>query len=101
LAEEADLYVRLTREVLLVGTPREDKGGRMDAVTKSPFCSPSAFTDLLLHANFPKEICCAETSARVRHVRFGLVALVQDRLSSLDRISSEPALRKAIPGQDQ
>jgi hypothetical protein len=34
-------------------------------------------------------------------VRFELVALVQDRLSSLDRISSEPALRKAIPGQDQ
>ena len=73
----------------------------MDAVTKSPFCSPSAFTDLLPQANFPKERCRAETSARVRHVRFGLVALVQDRLSGLDRICSEPALRKAIPGQDQ
>ena len=73
----------------------------MDAITKSPFCSPSAFTDLLPQANFPKERCCAETSARVRHVRFGLVALVQDRLSSLDRTSSEPALGKAIPGQDQ
>lgn len=72
----------------------------MDAVTKSPFRSPSAFTDLLPHANSSKERCCAETPARVRYARFGLVALVQDRLSSLDRTCSEPALRKAIPGQD-
>jgi len=73
----------------------------MDAVAKSPFRSPAAFTNLVPCANFTKETCAAETPEPVGHTRFGSIALVPDHVPSVDRTCSEPALRKAIPGQDQ
>jgi len=73
----------------------------MDAVAKSSFRSPFAFTDLFPRINFPRERCCTETSARVPRARYRLIAFVHDHLHSLDRTRSEPAFRKTIPGQNQ